>query len=59
MQTKEKSAAIITVHDAENMTAKGRRDIAKWMRRQADFLEQHGKEFSKRFTARYLYNEKA
>ena len=58
MAVKEKSAAIITIRDAEHMTAKGRREIATWMRQQADFLEQHGKEFSKRFTARYLYNEK-
>lgn len=54
MKSKEKSAAIITVRDADNMTTKGRKAIAAWMRQQADFLEQHGKEFSKRFTARYL-----
>ena len=52
---KEKSAAIVTVHHAHNMTKKGRKDIAKWLRRQADFLEQDGDKYAARFTARYLY----
>jgi hypothetical protein len=51
----EKSAAIITIKDAPEMTKRGRRQIAEWMRKQADFLEFEGKAFSKRFTARYLY----
>jgi hypothetical protein len=51
----EKSAAIITVKDAPEMTKRGRRQVASWMRKQADFLEFEGKAFSKRFTARYLY----
>lgn len=58
MTPTEKSAAIITIHDAPNMTAKGRRQIAAWMRRQADFLEGHGKLLAKRFTARYRYTVK-
>ena len=53
--TKEKSAAILTIKDAPAMTRKGRKDIASWLRRQAQFLEQHGQEFSHRFTGRYLY----
>jgi hypothetical protein len=53
----EKSAAIITIKDAPEMTRRGRREIAKWMRRQADFLESDGTAFSKRFTARYLYRD--
>jgi hypothetical protein len=51
----EKSAAVITIKDAPEMTKAGRRKIAAWMRQQADFLEFEGKAFSKRFTARYLY----
>lgn len=52
---KSKSAATITIHDAAKMTAKGRKAIAAWMRRQAGFLEKHAKELSPRFRARYLY----
>ena len=50
-----KSAAIVTVKDAQKMTKRGRKAIATWLRRQASFLEKHGTEFSGRFTARYLY----
>ncbi len=52
---KQKSAAIITILDGDRMTPKGRRRIAVWLRQQAKFLEQYGKEFSGRFRARYLY----
>lgn len=52
---KEHSAAIVTIKDAPSMTRKWRKDIAAWLRRQAQFLEQHGQEFSHRFTGRYIY----
>lgn len=52
---KTKSAAIITIKDAPRMSTKGKRAIAKWMKRQADFLLQNNKQLSPRFTARYLY----
>lgn len=51
----EKSAAILTIHDAANMSAKGRRDVVAWLKRQAGFLETHSKQLAKRFTARYIY----
>lgn len=51
----DKSAAIVTIKEADKMTAKGRKAIAAWLRRQAAFLEKHGNEYSARFTARYLY----
>lgn len=51
---KERRAAIITIFDARFMTKRGRRQIAAWMRRQADSLEEHGTNYAKRFTARYL-----
>lgn len=54
---KEQSAAIVTIKDAPNMTKRGRRKIALWLRRQAMFLEQHSDKLSRRFTARYLYKE--
>jgi len=49
------AAAVITVRDANTMTPRGRKAIAAWMRQQARFLEQHGNEFSRRFTAHYMY----
>jgi len=52
---KEKSAAIVTILKAPQMTKRGRKRIAEWLRRQAQFLEQNGDELSSRFTARYLY----
>lgn len=53
---KLKAAAVLTVRDAGNMTAQGRRAIAAWLRRNARFLEEHGKDWDKDFVARYLYS---
>jgi hypothetical protein len=53
----EKSAAVITIKEVPEMSKRGRREVAAWMRKQADFLESDGKSFSKRFTARYLYRD--
>jgi hypothetical protein len=53
--TKKHAAAILTIHDAPAMTKSGRRQVAAWLRRQADFLVNDGKSLAKRFTARYLY----
>lgn len=50
-----KSAAVLTVFGAGRMTAKGRRDIAGWLREHAKFLLKHGAEYSERFRGRYLY----
>jgi len=36
---KEKRAAILTVFDAPVMTKRGRKRIAAWLRKQAEFLE--------------------
>jgi hypothetical protein len=52
---KEKSAAILTIKDSSDMTARGRKAIASWLRRQAAFFEKHGTEYSSTFRARYLY----
>lgn len=53
----EKSAAIVTIKRAGDMTRRGRKAIAKWLRQQADSLEEHGDEYSDRFRARYLYRD--
>lgn len=52
---KEKSAAIVTIKDAPKMSRRGRKAIADWLRRQANFLETNADQLSNRFTARYLY----
>ncbi len=52
---KEKSAAILTIHRAPEMSKRGRKAIAAWLRRQAGFLEHNSDELANRFTARYLY----
>ena len=54
--TKDKSAAVVTIHRAPDMTNGGRKRIADWLRRQARLLEKHGRELSEtKFTARYMY----
>lgn len=48
------SLAIVTIKRAAEMDKRERNRIAAWLRVQADFLEEHGEEMAKRFTARYL-----
>lgn len=56
MKTKpEKSAAVITIHDAPKMSKRGRNAIADWMERQAQFLRNNAKQLNHRFRARYIY----
>jgi hypothetical protein len=56
MNRKERSAAVLTIHEPGRMTARGRRDIVAWLRRQAAYFLRHGEQYSEtRFTARYLY----
>lgn len=50
-----KSAAVVTIFGAPDMSPSGRRAVANWLRKQADFLQKEGKVYAKRFTARYLY----
>jgi len=56
--SKQKSAATLTIHDAALMTPRGRKDVVKWLRRQAGFLSKYHAELSSRYTARYLYRNK-
>ena len=51
----EKSAAVLTIKDAALMTKRGRKAIADWLRRHADWLEEHGAEYDRRFRGRFLY----
>lgn len=55
---KEHRAATLTIHRAADMTAKGRKEIAAWLRKQATNLVWHGSNYTKRFTASYRYEGK-
>lgn len=48
------TATILTIKSPGNMTKRGRRDIAAWLRRAADDLEELGADYTEgRFIARY------
>lgn len=52
---KNKCAAVLTIRDAGKMTAKGRKDIAKWLMMHADqFVEMGHKYDERKFTGRYM-----
>ena len=51
----EKSIATIVIKAPGKMTAAERKDIATWLRRHAEHLLKHGKEYTEgRFTGRYI-----
>lgn len=50
-----KSAAVLTIRRASDMTPKGRREIARWLDQQKGFLLKNPGELAARYTARYLY----
>ena len=52
---RDKSAAILTIKRAPDMSPSGRRAIAKWLKSCAALLLKEGKNLGPRFTARYLY----
>jgi len=45
MKTQTKVAAVLTLRRAGAWSPRGRRDIAAWLRKQADFLVAHGKDY--------------
>lgn len=51
------SAATLTIYGASNMTHQRRQDIARWLRRQIQFLLNHPDQLAGRYTARYMYLE--
>jgi hypothetical protein len=55
---KVETAAVVTINEAWDMTPRGRKDVADWLRRTAADLVKHGSEYGKRFTARYRYDAK-
>lgn len=52
-----KTAAVVTIKDADKMTKRGRRDIAHWLRRHADWLEECGDKYVSRFRGAYYYKD--
>lgn len=56
-EKKEKAAAILTIRDASKMTPKGRKEIARWIRRQTKFFLKNPNQLASRFTARYICEE--
>jgi hypothetical protein len=50
-----KVAASLKIIDAENMSEEGRRRIATWLRRQANFLVKEGDKFAPCYRASYRY----
>ena len=51
----DKTAAVLTVHRAPDMTKAGRKRIAKWLRSCADHLETYGDLSDNKFVARWCY----
>ena len=58
-ESKEKTAAVLTIFRASEMSARVRRDIARWLVKQAYLVERDIDSLSKtRYTARYLQRVK-
>ena len=57
MTTHDETAAILTIIDAANFSARGKKSVAAWLRRQANRLERSNKKMTKRYRARYIYQE--
>jgi len=59
MASKSKSVKIssLTIRNAAKMGKKGRRDVANWLRKQANHLLTDGDNYSARFTASFNYVE--
>ena len=53
---KGQSAAVLSIFGVGAMTDKGRKEVAAWLSRQANFIVKDGRAYTERwFTARYLY----
>ena len=50
----QRAVATLTIKDAGEMSDAGRADIAGWLRSQADWIEEQGKDYANRFRARKL-----
>jgi len=53
MSETPKPWASVTIRGASRMPQARRKQIATWLREQADFLVEHGKDFTKEYRARF------
>jgi hypothetical protein len=53
----DRVAASLFIYDAAKMSPAGRRRIARWLKRQMEFVLKFPKQLSPRFRARYLYSD--
>ena len=51
---KDKVSAKLELYKTDTWSDKGRKEIAAWLRKQADALVKEGKQYSGNFTARYI-----
>lgn len=50
--------ARVHIDQAGEMTEEGRKEVADWLRHQADTLEEEGHDYSTNFVARYIVHVK-
>lgn len=51
---KEKAIATLTIHNAAEFSDMGKKEIADWLRHHAKQLVRKNKEYSKRFTGKFM-----
>ena len=58
LKQRVKSAAIVTMKNAPDMTRRGRKAVANWLRQNATYVEDYGDGLGKCFVTRYLYSDR-
>lgn len=57
MPTHDKTAAILTFNNPANYSAKGKRAILAWLKKQEKFFALNSHQMAKVYHARYIYQE--
>lgn len=57
MATHDATAAVLTLNDPANYSAKGKKSILAWLKRQERYFSKNSKKMSKRYRAHYIYQE--
>lgn len=57
MEHQHKTAGSIRLHSAGKWSEQGRKEVAEWLRTQADELEREGDQYADTFLARRLYQD--
>jgi len=50
----DKIIATLEIKDTAKMTEEGRKEVAEWLKKQAEDLIKEGKDYSNHFKARYI-----